>query len=170
VLVASASHLRIGRGNPTLLNFTRSATYQCYAIDLPAGLANDPLSYRPTLPLRRKFGKCSVWSFFLKICSTVLAFTAISSTFVPISCGGGSLNTASESHVTISTQAASVPVYGTQTFSATVTNSAPVVTWGITDSQLSSPVGPSPHHDGCAYRHQYRSMPHPSTCKSSGLY
>ncbi len=81
-------------------------------------------------------------SHLVKPCSIALAVIAISSNLFITSCGGHSspysyVNVG----VSIAPQITSIPVNGTQTFTATVTNAAPYVVWGVMGSQNSSPVG-----------------------------
>ncbi len=81
-------------------------------------------------------------SHLLKPFPIPLAVIAISSNLFITSCGG---HTSPYSYVNVSVsiapQITSIPVNGTQAFTATINNAAPYVVWGIMGSQNSSPVG-----------------------------
>ncbi len=75
----------------------------------------------------------------MKLRSRILSILAISSIFALTSCGGGGPSY-SYQNVTISVapQPASVPVNGTQTFTATVTNAPPLAVWTVQGTQVPS--------------------------------
>jgi hypothetical protein len=75
----------------------------------------------------------------MKLRSRLLSILTISSTFALTNCGGGGPSY-SYQNVTISVapQPASVPVNGTQTFTATVMNAPPLVSWLVPVSQVPS--------------------------------
>jgi len=75
----------------------------------------------------------------MKLRSRLLSILTISSTFAITSCGGSGPSY-SYQNVTISVapQPASVPVNGTQSFTATVTNAPPLVVWEVQGTQVPS--------------------------------
>ena len=77
----------------------------------------------------------------MKLCTSVLAMIATSSTFLLTKCGGGPQYSYHDVTITISPQVISIPVNGTQSFTATVTNAQPLAVWLVTGSGISSPVG-----------------------------
>jgi len=75
----------------------------------------------------------------MKLRSRLLSILTISSTFALTHCGGGGPSY-SYQNVTISVapKPASVPVNGTQTFTATVTNAPPLAVWTVQGTQVPS--------------------------------
>ncbi len=67
----------------------------------------------------------------MKLCSPLLAATAISSALLLVSCGGGTFYSYQNVTVAVSPRIATIPVNGTQTFTATVTNAPPAPTWSV---------------------------------------
>ena len=67
----------------------------------------------------------------MKLCSPLLAATAISSAILLVSCGGGTFYSYNNVTLVISPRIATIAVNGTQTFTATVTNAPPTPVWSV---------------------------------------